>query len=161
MCLMSGIFVFLPVFTVSAANISVMIIETGRGAVTVRGTADVWEDNLMDTFFQAGHIVTNARSRQIEKFPMEEIPEEALRDLQAASEGGAEFFIIALLGYGDIIRDGNSKPETIALRLYQVSPYNFLSEETIVQGRAVPFDEAVKRTRNAVHNFISQMRRKS
>jgi hypothetical protein len=153
-------FIFLPVY-IHAVNVSIIVIETGSGAAISSENAGCWEDNIMDVFFNEGHIVSNARSKRIAHFPQEEIPEEALRDLQAAQEGGSEFFVIALLNYSEKILDGNTKPETIILRLYRVNPYTYMREETvIVQGKTTPLDSILTRTRIAAKNMISYMRRK-
>lgn len=152
---------FLPVFALNAANISIMVVEAGSGVAAVADNVTSWEDNIMDVFFNEGHIVSNARSKRIAHIPIEEMPEEALRDLQAAHEGGSEFFIIALLGYSEKITDGNNKPETIKLRLYRVSPYQYVWEETVtVHGRTTPLDIVLARTRKAAKNMIPYMRGK-
>lgn len=146
---------------VNAENVSVMVIEAGAGATTAEANASSWEDNIMDVFFNEGHIVSNARARRIASFPPEEIPEEALRDLQEASEGGSEYFVIAFLGYGESGKDEKTKPNTVRLRLYRVNPYRYVREEVVsVQGKATPIDVVLQRTRTAVKNMIPYMKRR-
>jgi hypothetical protein len=134
-----------------------MVIEAGLGAVTVQGAAEFWEDNIMTAFYDEGHIVSNAHRKRIKKFPVEEIPVEALRDLQEASEGGAEYFILALICYDDSVV-GVARPETISLRLYRISPYGLLFEEYVSKGQSTSLDDALKNTKGAIKTMFSHMR---
>jgi hypothetical protein len=123
---------FFPVFPVLAENVSVMVIESGAGAVAGAGNADFWENGMMEVLFDAGHIVSNARSMRIARFPDDEFPNEALRDFQEAAEGGAEYFVLALLEYGNSETDAYVQPESISLRIYKINPYAFLFEKKLV-----------------------------
>lgn len=143
----------------SASNVSVMIIESGKGAIGARDIAELWEDKIMNAFFSEGHIVSNARAKRIAHESGNEIPEEALRDLQSASEGGVEYFILALLNYKDALINSRANPEIISLRLYKVSPYSMLFEESVAQGAKVTHEDAINNARHAVKIINSYMRR--
>ena len=128
-------FCFLPLY---AANISVMVIETGLNEDIERDTyQNIWESSLLDVFFDAGHIVSNAPGMRLMEKPRKEFPDEARVDLAEAVEGGIEYFIVAMLDYPDVFnsvqldpsRQGMLRPENVSLKLYRTSPYKFLYEE--------------------------------
>lgn len=136
-------FAFCPVF-VSAENVSVMVVETGAGAVAGAGNADFWENGMMEVFFDAGHIVSNARSMRVSRFPDDEFPVEALRDLQEAAEGGSDYFVLAILEYGDSEKEAYVQPESISVRIYKINPYAFLFEKKLA-GKPSPAKTSVKK----------------
>ncbi|MDR3300909.1 MAG: hypothetical protein LBT01_00070 [Spirochaetaceae bacterium] len=146
-------------FQIYAANISFMVIETGGAALAAKGMAELWEDGIMDVFFDAGHIISNARTKKIPAQPTkEEFPEEALRDFQDADEGSSEYFIIAFLNYGDTITTEATAPESVNLRLYKVAPYKFLMEKT-ANGKYNPSEDAltdVKKLAKAIIPYIGR-----
>jgi hypothetical protein len=115
-----------PVF---AANVSFLVIETGtREGNPVNEASYIWETTLMDEFFEAGHIVSNAPIMSLSRFPDNEIPDEARLSLEEALQGGAGFFILALLDYQGTPA-GNStliKPRAVSLRLFRTRPFAFL-----------------------------------
>ncbi|MDR2864974.1 MAG: hypothetical protein LBV68_05120, partial [Spirochaetaceae bacterium] len=76
-----------------AANVSFMVIEVGSGTSGLKRTYEVWEDGILEVFFNAGHIISNAQVQKIPFYPNAELPEEAVRDFREAGEGGSEYFI--------------------------------------------------------------------
>ena len=116
--------IFAPVIT--AANVSFLVIETGLSSEAGANQHSVlWEDGLLDVFFETGHIVSNAPVLRIEAKPDGDFPEEARGDLDEAIEGGADFFILALLDY----TAGTSMPQNIFLQLYRIDPYKKIFEQ--------------------------------
>jgi hypothetical protein len=116
-----------------AANVSFIVLESGTAAVAAKNAATLWEDGIMEVFFNNGHIISNAKTRKIPVFPKEELPEEALREFQEADEGGSEYFMVALLNYSDSSNEVYATPESVTIRLYSVSPYKFIAEKTIIE----------------------------
>jgi hypothetical protein len=119
-----------------AATVSFLVIETGLRETpgtseTPRGYSALWEDSLLDVFFEAGHIVSNAPVMRLSRFPVEDFPEEALADLTEATEGGAEFFILAQLDYLSVQTNTEPVPQNIALRVYRTRPYAMVHEERL------------------------------
>lgn len=125
----------LGIFLVSslpAATVSFLVIETGlREELGRAGYSSLWEDSLLDVFFEAGHIVSNAPVMRLNRFPSEDFPPEALADLSSATDGGAEFFILAQLDYRLSGTDGEPAPRNIALRVYRTRPYGLVYEERL------------------------------
>jgi hypothetical protein len=114
----------------SAATISFLVIETGlREEPGNTGYSALWENSLLDVFFEAGHIVSNAPVMRLNRLPAEDFPREALADLSEATEGGAEFFILAQLDYRPSPTE--AAPRNIALRIYRTRPYGLVYEERL------------------------------
>jgi hypothetical protein len=122
---------FAIVLAVSAhgATVSFMVIETGiREEVPVADSSRLWEYALLDVFFDTGHIVSNTPILRIAERPQKNLPDEARGSLDEALEGGADFFIVAVLDYQDPSPTGANqlRPRHISLRLFQTMPYRFL-----------------------------------
>jgi hypothetical protein len=120
---------------VFASNVSVMVIENSHSGTSNSGA---WEDGMMDVFFEAGHIVSNAQNRLIEAVTIEavtkdsgdSIPAEAEIDLEEASRAGMDYFVLVLLDYND---EGSgkivSKPQNIIIKLYRANPVKFITSQ--------------------------------
>jgi hypothetical protein len=129
-----------------AATISFMVIETGiREEVPTADSSRLWEYALLDVFFETGHIVSNAPILRVAEKPQKSLPDEAMAPLNEALEGGAEFFIVAVLDYQNLSQSGTElpRPGNISLRLFKTAPYRFLysREYTAQDIRAVGKDE--------------------
>jgi hypothetical protein len=117
--------------TVSAqgATVSFMVFETGLVEETpVIESSRLWEDALLDVFFDTGHIVSNTPILRISEKPQKNLPDEARISLGEAAEGGVEFFIVAVLDYQNPpgAKLFLSKPRSVSLRLFKTEPYRFL-----------------------------------
>jgi hypothetical protein len=116
---------FALIVTVSAqgATVSFMVIETGlMGETPAIESSRLWEDALLDVFFDTGHIVSNTPIVRISEKPQKNLPDEARISLNEAVEGGAEFFVIAVLDY----QNPPGKPRSVSLRVFKTGPYRFL-----------------------------------
>jgi len=106
-----------------AANVSVLIMEAGQGE-TGSQYPYLWENGLMDAFFDSGHIVSNSPKLQITGKPDGDFPPEAERDFDNAQEGGMDYFLIALIDY--------SKPANVLLRLFDIKSTKMVLEQKYV-----------------------------
>jgi hypothetical protein len=126
-CFLAGLLIW--VFTglpLEAATVSFLVIETGLPEeAEKKALSGLWESGLLDVFFEAGHIVSNAPVMRLGSNPAQELPDEARSEFDQAIEGGADFFILALLDY----RADGVKPEQISLRLFRTNPYRKLFEQ--------------------------------
>jgi hypothetical protein len=79
-------------------------------------------------FFDSGHIVSNTPIQRVSEKPPKNLPDQARVSLDSALEGGAEFFILAVLDYQNPLRTGGAplKPYNVSLRLFKTAPYRFL-----------------------------------
>jgi hypothetical protein len=61
-----------------------------------------------------------------------EIPDEVRGNLEDAVQGGADFFVLALLDYQGAAADNSPKirPQGVSLRLFSTNPYKFLYEQS-------------------------------
>ncbi|MDR1107439.1 MAG: hypothetical protein LBL19_00205 [Spirochaetaceae bacterium] len=112
-----------------AATISFMVIETGiREEVPTADSSRILEDALLDVFFDTGHIVSNTPIARVAEKPLKNLPDEARAPMDEALEGGAEFFVLAVLDYQNTPQTGSGQlhPRSISLRLFQTTPYRFL-----------------------------------
>jgi hypothetical protein len=146
----TGVVVFLAVVLAlgaHAATVSFMVIETGiREDVPVADSSRLWEYALLDAFFDNGHIVSNTPIVRIAERPQKNLPDEARVSLDEALEGGAEFFIVAVLDYQNRSTGGAAQlqPRNVSLRLFQTMPCRFLYSREYASAdlRAAEKDEA-------------------
>jgi hypothetical protein len=138
-----------------AATVSFLVIETGlREDLGTSGYSALWENSLLDVFFEAGHIVSNAPVMRLGQVPADDFPPEALADLSEAAEGGAEFFILAQLDYSLSRTDADPAPRNIALRVYRTRPYGLVYEERLEGlGASAAKDESA-RAKQTVYRLI-------
>jgi hypothetical protein len=143
-----------PVF---AYTVSFIVIETGPlqdGAVT--GSADLWENGLMDVFFNAGHIVSNAHTLRMDHEIFNDFPDEIQGDFDEARQGGVDFFIMTLLDY----RVSGEAPGTVtgprqvSLKVFRVNPYQKVYE----QGYSGPIRDELTRAKNAARSILPHLR---
>lgn len=149
-------------FPLSAATVSFLVIETGLGEGEGRKDfSSLWETGLMDVFFDAGHIVSNSPIMRFPVDPEEEFPADALAELDEAREGGADFFIIALLDYEGSLPGGNKRPpKTVSLRLFGVNPYRLLFEQSYSGVVSLSADEEFLNARKAAQVIIPHLKNK-
>jgi len=126
------VFTFFPLTGLFAANVSFMVLETGAGAFKVDGMANIWEEGFLDAFFNAGHIISNARTVKLDFFPEEELPDAVITDFKEAKEGRSDYFIVVLLNYEAEV-NGMTAPESVTMKLYNVTPYKFIFGKTITR----------------------------
>lgn len=123
------IFLGLPL---PAATVSFVVIETGlREESGKAGYSALWENSLLDVFFEAGHIVSNAPALRLSRFPAEGFPPELLADFTEAADGGADFFVLARLDYRFSQSGAEPAPWNIVLRIYRTRPYGLVHEERL------------------------------
>ncbi|GHV78566.1 hypothetical protein AGMMS49944_03570 [Spirochaetia bacterium] len=125
-----GVFLAL-VLGVSAqgATVSFVVLETGlRQEMPTIASSRLWEDALLGVFFDNGHIVSNTPIQRVSEKPPKNLPDEARISLDDALEGGANFFVLAVLDYQNPLRTGGAlpKPYNVSLRLFKTAPYRFL-----------------------------------
>jgi hypothetical protein len=116
-------------FPLFYANISVPVIETElRDGKPVRQSEmmRIWENGLMDVFFEEGHIVINARSFAPARKPGKELPGEIQGYIMEAEETGIDCFVLAYLNDETAADSGRAsalpKPATIEFNLFNINP---------------------------------------
>lgn len=93
----------------------------------------LWENGLLDVFFEAGHIVTNFPIMKIVEKPADGFPGEAGEDFETAQNGGMDFFIVGIVDYaqnGVSLRLFNTKSvRMIQEQKYKVKSFRVTKEE--------------------------------
>lgn len=123
---------FFLVLGLHAANVSFLVIETGLPEETEKNQqSGLWESALLDVFFEAGHIVSNAPIMRLDAKLNGELPDAAEAEMELAVEGGAEFFIVALLNFKTNSGSSGEWPREISLMLYKTEPHKKIYEQKI------------------------------
>jgi len=146
-------FLLLGVFSVPgvfAAMISFIVIETGLPESAGRNQhSERWENTLLDVFFEAGHIVSNAPILRLVSRPSVDIETIARADFQEAAEGGADYFIIAQLDFSS-----SSQQPGVSLLLFRLRPREKLLEKQLEGRSYVSVREESEILRNTVLGLI-------
>jgi hypothetical protein len=146
----------LSVLPVSAATVSFLVVETGLAGDTAVASSGDWESGLMDAFFDAGHIVSNAPMLRLSGEPEQLFPEEVQGPFDEALEGGADFFVLALLAFQG--PPDNPELRRISLRLFRTRPRQFIYEEQLNGGpRTVPGGDFAA-AKDAARAIVSRLR---
>ena len=150
------IFAGFPLF---AATVSVLVIETGLPAES--GTSQysgLWESALLDVFFDAGHIVSNAPLMRLEYFPDEVFPDEAQKDLNEAIEGSMDYMVIALLEY-KVKDSGNiQKPGNVRLRVFRTQNAQLVYEMSYTDTKVKPLKEEFDSLKTAARKLLPRIK---
>ncbi|MDR1390375.1 MAG: hypothetical protein LBJ31_10430 [Treponema sp.] len=134
-----------------AATVSFLVIETGlpmNGEIA--SSSKVWENGLLDAFFDGGHIVSNARLLRLEDDGTLKksgaLPAVVKADFDDAREGGADFFVAAFLRYAG---DDHEQPQEVFLKLYDMNGILVYEFSSIGRTFANPRDEFIDAKRIA------------
>ena len=129
---------FLPVSSLFGATVSFLVLETGlEEAQGASRYSSLYESGLLDVFFDAGHIVSNAPILRLPGAPKQAFPEEAMHDLEEAVEGGMEYFVLAQLDYAVPPGGTIEKPRNVFLRIFRLRPHKLIYEQRY-DGKALP-----------------------
>ena len=149
-----------------AATVSFLVIETGLPEEW--GTSQhsgLWESGLLDVFFEAGHIVSNAPVRRLPRKPTAKFPEEAQAELAEALEGGAEYFILALLEYdapepgtdGAAGSPNTQKPRNISLRVFKARSHALVYEQQYADKTSTNLKDEYDSLKKAARTLIPHL----
>jgi hypothetical protein len=142
----------------SAVTVSFLVIETGINAEgNINEHSFLWENSLMNEFFEAGYIVTNAPILRLPGKPAKEFPDEAREELTEAAESGTEYFIVAMLDYPPPVNDRKPRPQKVSLRLFKINPYKFIYEQQLVDKPAVSAGEDALNVKRTIRSLMSHL----
>ena len=145
------------IFPVSASMVSFLIVEAGLND-EAPGTqlGAIWEDGLMSSFFDAGHIVTNNPILRLEERPESALFGSVRHDFNDATTGGAEFFILCIIDYR--LEDRRIVPVSITIKAYRVGTQELVSEQSFPVGLGRTRIEEIRNAQDAGRIIISQLR---
>ena len=152
---------FLGSLSLGAATVSVLVVETGLPPGDgCTPSAEIWESGMMDVFFDAGHIVSNAPCHQlgvdIPKISGK-LPSELSGDFDQAKLGGADFFVLILLNYPGGSLEG---PKDVYIRVFKVSSGVLLYEASEKAQVWENFDEEFLDVREKAEKVIPELNKK-
>ena len=144
-------FCLFAVVRLEAANVSVLVIETG---LPREGSANAysvtWENGIMDTLFDAGHIVSNAPIMRLVTRAKDGFPDEAERDWKEAQQSGMGYFLIAVVNY--------PQPYNVSLRLFNTSSPEMLHEVKYVYRTPRSDKEEYENIKRAIGEIAARLR---
>jgi hypothetical protein len=154
--------VFFVLGTLPAATISFLVIEAGLSEGTERPQSSLlWESGMMDVFFDAGHIVSNAPIMRIPERTAEKLPDPARSEFDEARNGGADYFIMVLLEYPGQGSAGTAgKPEKVYMRIFSVSNETLVYEAACAGGVRLDSNEEFLEVKKNAVKLIPQLRRR-
>jgi hypothetical protein len=155
---------FLAAPQIFAATISFLVVETSlQEGSPVNESSGLWETGLLDVFFDAGHIVSNAPVMRLSESPDREIPDEARGIMEEALQGGADFFVLALLDYRGAVAAAAAgtasklRPQGVLLRLFKTNPYQLVYEQGYVPRGQEGGSTELARVRQVVRLLIPHL----
>jgi hypothetical protein len=161
-----GVFILLFAAPASAYTVSFIVIETGlidddTAAMPATMSAYLWENGLMDAFFDAGHIVSNAHTIRVDREGIKDFPDEAQADFDEAQEGGVDFFVMALLDHqgsgGDLQSPKTSAgPRQVFIKVFRVRPRQKVYE----QRYSDPVKDELAKAKSAARSILPHLRDK-
>ncbi|MDR1899915.1 MAG: hypothetical protein LBQ55_07910 [Treponema sp.] len=155
---LTALLLSLSVLPLHAAAVSFLVVETGlqegQGASQY---SSLYESGLLDIFFEAGHIVSNAPILRLSGAPKQAFPEEARPDLAEALAGGMEYFILAQLDYAVPAGEKIEKPHNVFLRIFAVNPCRLIYEQRY-GGQALPtLDDEYLEVKQRARSLIAHL----
>jgi len=138
-------FILPPLF---GATVSCLVIETGPSGGSKNQYSAMWENNLMDVFFDIGHIVSNARMIHLDRKPAENFPGEAENDYLQARASGMDYFLIAII-------DQN---QSVSLRLFNTNSRELLKEQVYAYSIPKSAREEIESVKKAIGLIADQIK---
>jgi hypothetical protein len=137
------------------ATVSCLVIETGLSSGGPKSQySTMWENNLMDVFFDAGHIVSNARMIRLDRKPAENFPREAQSDYEEARENGMDYFLIAIIEQ----KVESSETQTVRLRLFRTNSRELINEQVYSDNKPRSAKEENESIKKAINLLAAQIR---
>jgi hypothetical protein len=141
-----------------AATVSFLVIETGLPMEAAANEhSGLWESGLLDVFFEAGHIVSNAPILRLDKKPVKPFPEEFEDEFNEAAAGGAEYFILAELDYA-VKADGSAgKPENVLLKVFNADTAKLVYEKNYTDKSSRNAKDEFNNVKKAVRGLVPRI----
>ena len=144
-------------FPVSASTVSFLVVETGLSdeAPNVQYSS-LWEGGLMDTFFEAGHIVTNNPILRVKQKPLKTLSGELKDDYDDAYLSGVDYLIICFLSYNT--QGETAIPFEMAIKVYSTTTEVPVYEQTFLAGSGTTLREEYQIAQNAGKVIASKIK---
>lgn len=114
-------------FNVGAETVSFIVIETGLSGEGKNQHSLLWENELLDIFFDSGFIVSNAPVTRFETKPEQsKMQDFIIKNTNEAEESGADYFIAVQLDYPAGSAEPEMKPREAEFNIFKISPFSKL-----------------------------------
>jgi hypothetical protein len=137
----------------NAANVSMIIIDTGLDGKKESSLAGIWESGIMDVLFDSGYVVSNAQSIQIDKDLDENVLNEIRLNMEEASDNGADYFLSVTLHYTSTNKGINNtkdfKLNQVTLKLFELKTNEMIYERTVEKPLALTQRDELENARKA------------
>jgi len=130
------------------ATVSCLVIETGPSGGSKSQYSAMWENNLMDVFFDGGHIVSNARMIRLDRKPAENFPGAAENEYQDARANGMDYFVIAII----------EQNQSVSLRLFSTNSQNLIKEQVYTHNNPRTQKEENENIKKAISMIAAQIK---
>ena len=141
---------FFALSPLGAATVSVLIMEAGQSKDNhISQYPILWENGLLEVFFDSGHIVSNAPKMQIAEEPIDVFPAEAERDFDNAQEGGMEYFLVAIMDYAH---------SSVLLRLFRTGSSKMIHEQRYAMATFRNAKEEYEKIKTAVRAMTAHLK---
>jgi len=130
------------------ATVSCLVIEAGPAGGNKSQYSAMWENNLMDVFFDTGHIVSNARMIRLDRKPAESFPGAAENEYQDARANGMDYFLIAIV----------EQNQNVSLRLFNTKSRELIKEQVYAYSVPKNAREESENIKNAISQIAAQIR---
>jgi len=138
-------FIMQPLF---GATVSCLVIEIGPSGSIKNQYSTMWENNMMDVFFDIGHIVSNARMIHLDQKPAENFPGEAEKEYQEARSSGMDYFLIAII----------EQNKTVSLRLFNTNSRELIKEQVYTDKNPISAKEENDNIKRAISLIADQIK---
>ena len=138
------------IYPLGAASVSFLVIETGLPpGIPENPYSVLWENCLLDVFFESGHIVSNAPLLQLGEKPSDGFPVEAQKDFGSAKEGGMMYFVVTIVDH-----PGNA----VSMRLFNTQSQNMIQEQRYTRQQFRTAREEQDHIKRAIRTMVAQIR---
>ena len=136
---------------VGAANVSVMVMETGLPKDGSSSQYSImWENGIMEVLFESGHIVSNSPIMRLTQKPRDGFPDEAEMDFEGAKESGMDYFIVIIIDY--------PSPYKVSVRLFSAKSTEMIQEKTYTDNPAQTTNDRNKSIKAAIAETSVRLR---
>jgi hypothetical protein len=140
------VYLFFLILNAGASTVSFFVIETG---VNPDGRnfnhSFLWENALLDVFFEAGYIVSNDDMLRMQRKPYDLL---SVIDLDSLMMVGVDYLIIAQLDYSGEIQ----VPQEIMLFVYKINPPEKLFQSLVTERPGNDINDIKSITRGLINH---------
>jgi hypothetical protein len=133
-----------------AATVSFLVIEARpSGSSAANQYTLLWENGLLEVFFESGHIVTKSPIVQMNTKPSAVMPQEAEREFEVAQEGGMDYFLVTVVEY--------PAPHAVSMRLFSTGSRTMVWEQQYAAAGSKTAKDEYEYIKKAIRDMAVQI----